>query len=372
MARVAVTADGAVHVVWEEGLNIVHRWRTPALEWQPRNILFYGGSQPAIATDGTSVAVAVVRDASRHNPDDHPEVYVRIWDAGTKSWSGLGPAIDLSADGAQPDLEFSPRDGSLWVAWSDHTYDTGRPYVARLQAGSVTQAHRCGNFDVAMAPSLAIDAEGNAFVARTDMLAEGEQPQVAYAKLPFGGASCTSDEGPPAYQSRVASLAIDEDNFCLAWQQEVGAGDEVILGCRYAGGWIAPNVSNTVPRSVLPRLALDRVMGSMLVWQEMGRRGGVVFRQNVPPPPSGEQFSDADVDALNPDIAYRSGTVHAVWTVRQEGSDTDVRYAEWDVSAPTPTPTRTATEVVTPTATSGTQPTDGAAIFLPLAIQNRR
>jgi hypothetical protein len=369
MARVAVTQDGSVHVVWEEGLNVAHRWRAADGDWQPTSTVFYGGSQPAIATDGSRVAVAFVRDASRHNADDRPEVYVRQWDPDAGAWSALGPAIDLSEDGAQPDLAFSPRDAALWVAWSDHTYDTGRPYIARLAAGSVTQAHRCGNFDVAMAPALAVDAEGNVYVARTDMLAEGEQPQVAYAKLPHGGAACTSDEGPPAYQSRVPRIAVSADSFCLTWQQELPTGDEVILGCRDSRGWVAPNVSNSAARSVIPRLALDRVMGALLVWQEMGRPNGVMFRQNIPPPPAGEAFSDAAVDAVNPDVAYNAARVHAVWTEKHGETDADVHYAQWEVSPPTPTPTATASPTATSTSTPPTATPPPAAVYLPLTIR---
>jgi hypothetical protein len=347
---------------------------SPDGRWWPATVLFYGGSQPAIATDGSTVAVALVRDASRHNPDDKPEVFVRLWSPETSSWSDLTRSIELSQDGAQPDLAFSGRDGSVWVAWSDHTYDTGRPYVARLEAGVVTQAHRCGNFDVAMAPSLAVDAEGNVFVARTDMLARGEEPQVAYAKLPFGGSACISDEGPPAFGARIPSLAIRDSNFCLAWQQELPAGDEIVLGCRSGGAWIAPNLSNSPGRSVLPRLALDPVMGSMVVWSELGPPSSVAFRQNVPPPSIAEAVTDPGADSSNPDLAYRRGVVHAVWSERRDAGLADVRYARWSVAPPTPTPTATVTptdsppeDTPTPGSTTETPPAPRWYVWIPFS-----
>lgn len=372
MARISVTHDGGVHVVWEEGLNIMHRRMRPNGQWLAPMVLFYGGSQPAIASDGRSVAAAFVRDA--RIPNDKPVVHTRLWSAESESWSDLSPAVELSEDGAQPDLDFSPRDLSLWVAWSDHTYDTGRPYVARISGGVVTQAHRCGNFDVAMAPSLAVDSEGNVFVARTDMLAAGEEPQVAYAKLPFGGASCVSDEGPPAYGARIPSLAIKDDDFCLAWQQELGADEEIILGCRVGGSWSAPNLSNSSQRSVIPRLTLDETMGSLVVWEELlgnGAPGGVLFRQNVPPPPSGQAVNDSGSTATNPDLGYRRGIVHAVWTDPSAGFE--VRYARWSVTPPTATPTASATLSPTPTRTSTPPPPPGTTpaplwyIFVPFA-----
>lgn len=381
-ARIAVTDDETVHVVWEEDLHVYHRFARRGV-WSAPTVLFYGGSQPAIATDGSQVAVALVRDASRFNADDRTEVYVRSWDPDTSTWSDLGPPVDLSEDGNQPDLAFNPRDGSLWVAWSDFTYDSGRPYLARVVSGAVVSAGRCGNFEVSMAPSIEIDAEGTVFVARTDMLEAGEEPQVAYAKMPFGGATCTGDEGPPAYDARVPSLAIAEDALCLAWQQDLGGGnDDVILGCRTPGGWLAPNMSNTRGSSHSPRLALDHDMGSLLVWQELDAPSAILFRQNAPPPPTGQTVTDSLSDAASPDISYSSGFVHAVWTEWSSPSDSDIHYARWRVETPTATPTASRTATPTATRTPGGPPTATTPTpsgtphpgrnFLPLVTTTRR
>ncbi|MFQ5460244.1 MAG: hypothetical protein ACE5EL_05585, partial [Anaerolineae bacterium] len=373
MARVAVTSDGKVHVVWEEGLNIAYRSLSTAGVWSGVTTLFYGGSQPAIASNGSAVAVAFVRDASRQNPDDRTEVFVRTFNPGTGQWSELAPPIDLSEDGTQPDVAFSPRDGTLWVAWSDYTYDSGRPYLAHLRAGGVVSAGNCGNFEAAIAPSVAVDAEGNVYVARTDMLEEGEEPQVAYARLPHGGATCTNDEGPPAYKARMANLAITPKDFCLAWEQDFGPGNQdVVLGCKVDGGWLAPNMSNSsgVP-SLAPRLALDEVMGSLLVWQEADRQDTVMFRHNPPPPAAGQPVTNGAADSGSPDLDYADGFVHSVWTEWVSATDSDVHYARWPVVVPTPTPTATAsptataTGTATPDATASPTPGAGHRIYLP-------
>ena len=113
-------------------------------------------------------------------------------------------------------------------------------------------------------------------------------------------------------------------------------------------------------------------MGSLVVWEELlgnGSAANVLFRQNVPPPPSGQPVNDTGSTATNPDLAYRRGIVHAVWTDLSAGSE--VRYARWSVAPPTPTATASVTPSPSPTRTATASPPPGTTpvplrhIFVP-------
>jgi hypothetical protein len=364
---IAVTEDGTVHVVWQQGEPgvdepesiIMHRTRAPDGSWSETREVYWDGVQPAIATDGRTVAVAFVR-----NPFDRfdtTEILYKIWDRSTSSWPDIPRAIQggLGLAGGQPDAAFDPN-GYLWLAWISSRDIEQRPYYARVLAGT-NEVDSGGPIDEreqgAQGPALAMDPERNVHVVWSTTYASGEA-DLSRWEWPSGGAYWINRESALYDQIREArspDIAAGSSALCVTWHEgNLAQPNEVILSCDRASGsiWFG-NVSRTPSsRSLLPSLSADEERGAMVLWFEREPAASVVFGQILPP---GEPAS-AEVRSGTmgmPSLAYRDGFAHAVWVEQTAQGGSEVRFARWAVDPPEPTatPTPSATGSRTPTAT---------------------
>lgn len=383
--QVAVAAtDGTVHVVWEEGQNIVHRYRWQGTRaWSTQHVVFRQGYDPAIATDGSTVVVAFVR--GKRDAADDTEVLYKVWDSNTRTWPILAEQIqsgeeNIAADGQQPDVAFSVDGSVLWLAWIDTTWGEQQPYYARIRL--VDHAVDAGPIDThsqgAQGTALDIGPEDTVHVAWSK---ENYTTKTSYVMHASRAAEAAWDIDDYPYhrevkQARAPDIKVSQNQWCLTWhenmQRENGGlpqpNNEVVLWCN-SSNW---NLSNSASHSLLPSLALDDDRGQMVVWRENYSPREIVFRQGPPPPPDGDsRVEDGDVDT--PSVHFSNGYAHSVWT--SDGNrGSDVWYAKWPVALPTPTPSTTATPSSSETPTATPTGTDGPPhhyIYLPYSTVAR-
>lgn len=356
---IVVTADGTVHVVWEEGPNIVHRYRPAGSDgWSPPAIVFRQGHDPALATNGQTVVVAFVR--GRRESTEDTEILYKVWDSRNRSWPLLPEQVqpsseNIAAGGQQPDAALSEDGGILWLVWIDTTWGDQRPYYARIRLADhhVESAEIDPQSVRAQGPSIAIAPDGRIHVAWSE---QSELKKTAYVAHFYreDGSYWQADPANPYFlevrQARAPDIAVSDRSFCLVWhenltQQVAGtpqANNEVILHCD-GRQW---NISNSPTHSLVARLALDSLRGPMTIWKENGEPREIVFRQGHPPPANNDaSIGTGQVEA--PAIAFGNGHAYAAWAAAS-GGDSEIFTAHWQVAVPTATPKPSATPTRTP------------------------
>lgn len=390
---IAVTRDGTAHVIWEEGINIVHRYRQPGeRDWAPTSIVFRKGYDPVVASDGSTVVVAFVR--GKRDSSDDTEILYKMWDSDTHSWPLLAEHIqrgdeNIALDGQQPAVAFSADATALWLAWVDTTWGEQQLYYARVRLADHQVDGSAIDSLPAQGPAIAIGPEGSVHVAWSQQLGSSRSV-IKYASRAEGSPWVIDDT---AYrlqvpQARAPDIDVTPSQRCMVWHENVPdvgsepptSHNEIALYCN-GSFW---NISNSPDHSLLPSLAVDEIRGQMVVWKEHTVPHEIVFRQGPPPPPNGESMVDEGV-VDSPALAFRfsdrdgQGYAHAVWT-EENGGDSDIWYARWSVAVPTPTPTTTRTPTATITPTPSTTPTvtptgttrpPRGVIYIPHAVQTR-
>jgi hypothetical protein len=385
--QIALTADGTVHVIWEEGNDVRHVYRRSGQAWGPNPPLtvYYGGSDPALAAYGNLLGASFSVQAGQ---DTDTALRYKLWD-GVSRWKGAQKVSDL---GQQPDIAFQPDDGSVWVAWINNAYDY-QPYYSHFVNGVPESGPITNDSQKAQGPRIGVDAESNVWVAWK----EEAQPTLdtwitcrrqTSGTRSFGLCSERADVlRGETYQANAPDLALGE-GACITWDNVLRAGSvDVYLACD-AGGWVPRNLSQSPGvNSLAPRLTLDRTWGPQVLWQErLKPTPAILYRPGVSPPePVVQGMVGAPAIAFESHAADGYGTVHAVWEAAASAdvdADTDIYYNSWRVDVPTPTPTATATSTASPTGsatatrptpTPGTpSPTPGHHVYTPYLYQSKK
>ncbi len=378
---VAVTSDGTVHVVWEEGDNVVHRYRLNGTgQWSNRLMIFRQGYDPAVATDGSTIAVAFVR-GKRASADD-TEILYKMWDPESRKWPLLAEQVqsgeeNIAADGQQPDIAFSVDSAYLWLSWIDTTWGERQPYYARIRL--FDHAVDAGPIDShtrnAQGPRIDVGPEDTVHVVWSK---QSEYLPSSYIMHASRSAQARWDlDDYPYYrevkQARAPDIEVTQNQWCMAWHENIAVdvggtpepNNEVVLWCNESN-W---NISNSRDHSLVPSLTVDDERGQMVVWRENLTPRAIVFRQGPPPPDQGGFTVEEGVVDM-PDVLYHDGHAHSVWSSGTEDGS-DVWYGNWSVGVPTPTPTATLTPTrqasSTPTAT-GTGSPPAFLVYLPRLV----
>lgn len=368
--RLAVTSDGTLHAVWQQGAPgvdgaepvIQHRHRQADGSWSETAEVYWDGVQPAIASNGQTVGVAFVRNPFDHQ--DTTEVLYKVWDHSLRTWPDLARAVqgDLGLAGSQPDLAFDAR-GDLWLVWVNSQQVEQRPYYARLLiAGNEVAAG--GPIDEreqgAQGPAIAIDAEQGVHVVWSTSYASGEA-DLSRWEWPTGGQYWVLRESALYDQVRDArspDVATGTSALCVAWHEgNLTQPNEIILSCDRASGnlWFGNVSQSPGSRSLLPSLATDEVRGAMLLWFE--RDGGRLVFGRVQPPAAPAQSEVASPTLGMPSLVFHDGYANAVWVQETTQGGSEVRFGRWRVDPPTPTPSPTAGPSATPSPTRTPTPT---------------
>ncbi len=121
-AAVAITAQGTIHVVWEESTGLYHRWRQGDT-WSAIQQISIGGEHPVLLVDRTQPEVVYL--AWDEPFGNTRQVFVRRWRNG--SWELPRNVSQTDGYSAQPSLAQYP-DGTLVLVWSDTTPGTPTLY----------------------------------------------------------------------------------------------------------------------------------------------------------------------------------------------------------------------------------------------------
>ncbi len=357
--NIAVTSDGTVHAIWEEGTNIVHRYRpADSDEWSPPAFVFRQGHDPALAANGRTVVAVFVR--GKRDATEDTEVLYKVWDGARRAWPLLPEQVqpgteNIAAGGQQPAAVLSADGAVLWLVWIDTSWGDQRPYYARIRLADhhVESAEIDAQSFRAQGPAMASGPDGRIHVAWSE---QSELKKTAYVAH-FSRDETTGwepDAANPyfleARQARSPDIAVSAHSVCLTWHENmtrlVGGtpepNNEIVLHCNDRE-W---NISNSPTHSLVARLALDDLYGPMTIWRENGDPREIVFRQGHPPPAN----DDASVGAGQveaPAIAFAGGQVYAAW-VAGSGDEAEVFTAHWPVAIPTATPVASATPTRTP------------------------
>jgi len=359
--EIAVTVDpttkqARLHVVWEEGPELLHRWRDlPDGTWSAEREVFFFGQDPSLTVLNGSLVAAFTKTPS--GPEDVTEVYTARWDGAMWSSRAVRTSPDegglaVTENGQQPDIAFDPMDGSLWLTWIDTSAGSYTPYYAQLSADGILlpNSDRLAAEENVQGPSVGVGAEGTVWAAWSKGYASGDE--IIFLNSKPSGAGWRTEPRPlnsAAARGRLPDVATAADDVCVAWQEsvdEAGANQEVFLDCRSASQQY--NHSETAAgRSLEPRLALDLDLGALVVWQERnsGKDRDIEARQG--PPPAEDRTRVDNGVVRSPSVVVHDRTAHAVW-VSGSDADADVHYASWELAVPMPTPTATATTSATP------------------------
>ena len=208
---------------------------------------------------------------AEQDADVHP--YAARW-TGT-DWERLGTIPSGQMLSFQMDVAIHPDDGHPWVAWNARpsTTDPTHVYVARWDGSSWQAVGAALDADpaasaIALAPSLAIDASGEATIA-------WQEGGLVYLRRwsgssweAVGGGSRERFSGNSGFDPH---LALTASGFVLGWRESDGAETNVNVDRWDGAGWavLASNVSATSgTNSLWMALATDSMGRTTVAWEE--------------------------------------------------------------------------------------------------------
>ena len=351
-----VSGKATLHVVWEDGTSLVHRWRElPGGTWSAAREIWIYGQDPSLTAHGESLLLGFMKTPAY--PEEPSEIILARWDGA--AWAPFPVRTEggtsITENGQQPDIALDPTDGTLWLAWIDASGDAHTPMWAHLDSGGVVrESDLLVVSDSVQSPSLSVDPEGTVWAAWSERFASGDETIYLNSRSP-GGTWRTDPRGMnEGERGRMPEVRAAQEDVCVAWQETVddsSANQEIYLDCESASQQY--NHSDTVGgRSLEPSLAIDNALGALVVWQERRTHSEREIEARQGPPPSDRVSVDNGAVVQSPSVVLHDGVAHSAWVVG-EGDDAEIYYANWPLVElpPTATPTRTPTRTPSPTAT---------------------
>ncbi len=330
---VAVSADGTVHVVWEDGGQILHACGSPIVNSTPAAVAY--GESPSLAGGAGSAAhLAFIALAG-----EQYDVYVSHWNG--IGWSLPSSIMPTGGDSFAPSVDWNGTAGA--VAWTEQVAEGSTEiYLARSEDGGPWLGGAVPNAG-GDAPHVCLDAGGVhlSFQAR-DLLTDKLDIWYAYHDG-TGWSVPTAVSGTPDADSSGGTLACWGGQPHAAWQQEVDGGYSIYFATRNVSGWSVPEPVSSGGDGFSPDLAADASGGMHLAWAESNAVGyrpwaGDAWGAEAPIGPRAGEILDVALGAA-PD-----GTVHLAWVEMQGDGTTQVFYS-WRAApvgpSPTPSPTPT-------------------------------
>ncbi len=348
------TGKATIHVVWEEDTSLIHRWKDlPSGTWSaPREIWIYG-QDPSLSARGESLVLGFMKTPAY--PEELSEIILARWN-GT-SWTPFSVrtvgGMSITENGQQPDIDLDPTNGTLWLAWIDASGGTLTPMWAHLDSGGIVrESDLLVVSDSVQSPSLSVDAEGTVWAAWSELFSSGDETIYLNSRPP-GGTWRTDPRGVnEGERGRMPQVRSSQEDVCVAWQETVdeeGSNQEIYLDCESAGQQYNYSGSSG-GRSLEPSLAMDDVLGALVVWQERLTRSEREIEARQGPPPSDRVMVDNGSAVQSPSVVVHDGAAYSAWVVG-DGEDAEIFYASWPLVDPPPTATVTPTRTPSPTKT---------------------
>jgi len=326
---IGVAPDGTVHVVWEEGSHIYHRYwdRT---DWStPTRVAT--GERPSVVVDRWGEVHVAFANEFGGNMEIY---YVRC--TGQQSWSLPSNVSGTSGASSNPDIGLSS-DGVLHIVWTDtspghsvlyHGYGNG------LQWSTWPIPNATGT-----QPSVAVDSTGIVKVAWQDKYDPQDPYEIYYARRDGSGWSipvCVDDTVETDSVSCDLQVGID-DRAHVVWQEDIGGSAQVHY-CEQneAMWWLVPSVLSAAGQDArLPAIGAGPLGDIHVAWDETVRASYRRFAAA-----SSEWTETSTISSHSEgifDVALGTNgqrEAHVVWTQHVGEGDSDIFYSRQVLSLP--------------------------------------
>jgi len=318
----AVSPDGVVHVVWEEGPFLYHRYRDHGV-W----------SQPAFVATGEAPALTAGPDGVVHlvwsnEFGGNYEIYYSTW--GEAGWSLPRNVSHTSGVSLAPEVAVGD-DGVRHVVWTDNTPGYPVVYHASSSDGLIWSTFPIPSGS-GLAPVVAIGFQE--MITQVVHVAWQDEDEVTGRYEVFhsqwDGVDWSLPENvsdSPSHDSRLPDLTTGPDDKAhLVWEEGGDAAEVYYSGGRQGAWSLQEDVSESEVDSLLPSLAVDEKGNRHVAWDEVSevlsrawRGGSWGGREMVAENPAG--ISD-------PALWVGPGAVlHITWAEASESGRWQVYYS---------------------------------------------
>ncbi len=250
--------NGRLHVVWEEGGQLYHRYETDT-GWSAVTTIG-SGSEPdlAVGPDGTLHLVYV--DVFNNNA----EILYRSWQP--SGWSAAVNVSGTTGASATPAIAIR-NDGRRFVVWVENALTD--PWVFYAESGDgLVWVNNPVPDAFGTDPQIAVDGDGRLHILWTEPYSFGDPLELFY--IQWTGTEWTFSvdvSNTPTKDSFNGVLTMAPDGtLWAAWQEEVNGAFQVWTASRSLTGWGAPEIlAQTGVSLVEPTLATGDRLGEAWV-----------------------------------------------------------------------------------------------------------
>ncbi|NOZ27608.1 MAG: hypothetical protein GXP39_06080 [Chloroflexi bacterium] len=229
----AALVNGRLHVIWEEGDQLYHRYQTDS-GWSTASAIGTG-SEPAVAADGNKLHLVYVAVFG-----GNAEILYRSWDA-TKGWSSAINVSRTTAASATPSIAISGN-SRRHVVWVDNALTDPMIFYAESTDGLVWESGPIADA-FGTGPQVVTDATGRPHVLWVGPYSFDDPLEVFYCW--WTGSEWTWPEyvsNTPNADSTRGSLVLDPKGTPWAtWQEKVSGRWQVWTASRLTTGWGKPS-----------------------------------------------------------------------------------------------------------------------------------
>lgn len=317
----ALAPDGTVHVLWEEGEEVYHSYRSGAAWSSPLRVAT--GERPTLVVDSAGTLHALFANEFGGNW----EIYYVCWNG--SHWTLPRNISYTSGASSTPRIALAP-DGLLHAVWADTTPGHSVIYHGHQQGAYwVNKPIPSARGSV---PALAIDGQSQLHVVWQDQ-DDPSSPFEIYCSR-WDGNQWSLPENISASESAhsaIADLSLDaEGTTHLVWEEEIGGGWQIYHSHGHVGYWSVPaDVSQSPNECHLASIVVTPQQYMHVAWEE-----GTTLHSRHKGAQVGD-WSTAETIASNPlglgDVALAAtadGRVHAVWAARMAGGPRDIFHSE--------------------------------------------
>jgi len=327
---VEIAPDRKVHVVWEEGPHIYHRY-WDGLEWSPPDQVATG-ERPALvsAPDGT------LHLAFANEFGGNMNIYHVQW-AESTSWSLPSNVSGTSGASSNPAIAISS-DGTVHVVWTDTT--PGHAVVYHGYRSGVTWSTWPIPYATGSQPAIAINSADAVMVAWQDKYDPGDPYDIYFSQKDASGWSlpvCIDDSFDEADSVSCDIVVGPDDRGHIVWQEE-GSGLQQAYYCEQnaAMWWDIPvRLSAEGTNAQLPAIGVGSLGDIQVSWDESVRAS---YRRL---PAGSSEWMPITTISTHPggisDVAISANgqrEAHVVWSQNVGGGDWDIFYSRQILSLP--------------------------------------